>query len=69
MNSLANALRNTFLNKIPNEQEIADACAVVADRLAGGTAGANDVKLALMDVLEEALHGKQLVIHSGNCLE
>ena len=57
MNSVANCLRNTFLNKIPSEEEIAMTCHHLAEKLALNNAARNDVKLALMDVLEEALQG------------
>lgn len=60
MNSVANCLRNTFLNKIPSEEEIAMTCHHLAEKLALNNAARNDVKLALMDVLEEALQGKQV---------
>ena len=59
MNSVANSLRNTFLNKIPSEEEIAKTCHHLAEKLGLNTASKNDVKLALMDVLDEALNGNQ----------
>ncbi len=57
MNSVSNCLRNTFLNKIPTVEDIGHACAVLAEKLSGNASSKNDAKLALMDVIEEALHG------------
>jgi hypothetical protein len=58
MDSLTNCLRNTFLGKIPTEAEIGNACGAIADKLSGGNAAKNEAKLALMDILDEALGGK-----------
>ena len=57
MNSVTNCLRNTFLNKIPTEEEISKTCQTLAEKLSGNATSKNDAKLALMDVIEEALHG------------
>ena len=58
MNSVANALRNTFINRIPTQEEIAVACNTLAEKLGADAASRTDVKLALVDVLDEALQGK-----------
>jgi len=55
MNSITNALRNTFINKIPTQEEIDKACNCLAEKLGGGDVSRTDVKLALVDVLDEAL--------------
>jgi alkylhydroperoxidase/carboxymuconolactone decarboxylase family protein YurZ len=57
MNSVTNALRNTFINRIPTPEEIAHACNTLAEKLAADAAARTDVKLALVDVLDEALQG------------
>jgi len=57
MDSLANCLRNAFLGKIPSEKEIEDVCSMVADKLSGGNAAKHEAKLALMDIIDEALGG------------
>jgi len=59
MNSVTNALRNTFINRIPTPEEIAQACNTLAEKLAADAAARTDVKLALVDVLDEALQGNQ----------
>jgi hypothetical protein len=59
MNSVTNALRNTFINRIPTPEEIAQACNTLAEKLAADAAARTDVKLALVDVLDEALQGKE----------
>jgi alkylhydroperoxidase/carboxymuconolactone decarboxylase family protein YurZ len=61
MNSVTNALRNTFINRIPTPEEIAHACNTLAEKLAADAAARTDVKLALVDVLDEALQGKLLL--------
>jgi hypothetical protein len=58
MNSVTNALRNTFINRIPTPEEIAHACNTLAEKLAADAAARTDVKLALVDVLDEALQGR-----------
>ena len=58
MNSVTNALRNTFINRIPTPEEIAHACNKLAEKLAADAAARTDVKLALVDVLDEALQGE-----------
>lgn len=59
MNSVTNCLRNTFLNRIPTEEEISSACSTLAEKLRADVNAKNDVKLALMDLLEEAIHGEE----------
>ena len=60
MNSVTNCLRNTFLNKIPTEEEIKKTCKTLADKLCADHSAKNDAKLALMDVLDEALQGLKI---------
>jgi len=55
MNSVTNALRNTFINRIPTTEEIASTCRQLAEKLGADAAARTDVKLALVDVLDEAL--------------
>merc|ERR1719422_1178234 len=55
MNSMTNALRNTFLNRVPTTEEIASSCRALAEKLCADAAARTDVKLALVDVLDEAL--------------
>merc|ERR1712079_25653 len=55
MNSVTNALRNTFINKIPTQEEIDKACNTLAEKLGADASARTDVKLALVDVLNEAL--------------
>ena len=57
MNSVTNALRNTFLNRVPTTEEIASSCRALAEKLCADAAARTDVKLALVDVLDEALQG------------
>ena len=57
MNSVTNALRNTFINRIPTPEEIASTCNTLAEKLGADAAARIDVKLALVDVLDEALQG------------
>ena len=58
MNSVTNALRNTFLNRVPTTEEIANSCRALAEKLCADASARTDVKLALVDVLDEALQGK-----------
>ena len=58
MNSVTNALRNTFLNRVPTTEEIANSCKALAEKLCADAAARTDVKLALVDVLDEALQGQ-----------
>merc|ERR1719150_2406672 len=55
MNSMTNALRNTFINRIPTTEEIAITCKALAEKLGADAAARTDVKLALVDVLDEAI--------------
>ena len=57
MNSTTNALRQTFMTKIPTQEDIDRTCNDLAEKLAMNEASKNDVKIALVDVLEEALQG------------
>ena len=57
MNSTTNALRNTFMNKIPTQEDIDRTCNDLAEKLSLNDASKNEVKIALVDVLEEALQG------------
>ena len=57
MNSVTNALRNTFLNRVPTTEEIASSCRALAEKLCADATARTDVKLALVDVLDEALQG------------
>ena len=58
MNSTTNSLRQTFMNKIPTQEDINRTCNDLAEKLGQGEAAKNDVKIALVDVLEEALQGE-----------
>ena len=58
MNSTTNALRQTFMTKIPTQEDIDNTCNELAQKLAKGDSSKNDVKIALVDILEEALQGK-----------
>jgi len=55
INSVTNALRNTFINRIPTQEEINSTCNTLAEKLGADAAARTDVKLALVDVLDEAL--------------
>lgn len=57
MDSVATCLRNTFLNKVPTEDEVKQTCRTLAQKLSGNPLTKNDAKLALMDVLDEVLNG------------
>ena len=57
MNSTTNALRMTFMTKIPTQEDIDRTCNDLAEKLGTSEASRNDVKIALVDVLEEALQG------------
>ncbi len=61
MNSVSNCLRNTFLNKIPTEEDVKQTCRTLAEKLSGTEANRSDAKIALMDVLDEVLQGKLLI--------
>ena len=61
MNSTTNALRMTFMTKIPTQEDIDRTCNDLAEKLATSEASRNDVKIALVDVLEEALQGQTCV--------
>ena len=57
MNSTTNALRQTFMTKIPTQEDIDRTCNDLAEKLSLTEASKTDVKIALVDVLEEALQG------------
>ena len=59
MSSVTNALRNTFINRVSTTEEIANSCKALAEKLCADAAARTDVKLALVDVLDEALQGKR----------
>ena len=59
MNSVTNALRNTFINKVPTQEEINHTCNTLAEKLGADAGARTDVKLALVDVLDEALQGEE----------
>ena len=73
MNSVTNALRNTFLNRVPTTEEIASSCRALAEKLCADATARTDVKLALVDVLDEALQGlyslTSAIFHGGNDLK
>ena len=51
------ALRNTFMNKIPTPEDISATCSALASRLILDEASRTECKLALVDLLDEALQG------------
>lgn len=57
LNSTATSLRNTLMNKIAGPEDVERACSHLAEKLAGDLASNHDAKLALIDLLDEALHG------------
>ena len=57
MNSVTNALRNTFINRVPTTEEIANSCKALAEKLCADSAARTAVKLVPVDVLDEALQG------------
>ena len=57
MNSVGAALRNTFMNKIPTPEDISATCTQLAQRLILDEASRTECKLALVDLLDEALQG------------
>ena len=65
INSVTNCLRNTFLNKIPSKEEILKTCDTLAEKLGADTAARNDVRLGLMDVIDEALQGGWHIFMKG----
>ena len=46
---------SAFLNRCPTEEDILRTCNTLAEKLSADINAKNDVKLALMDLLEEAL--------------
>ena len=59
MNSVGAALRNTFMNKIPTPEDISATCSALASRLILDEASRTECKLALVDLLDEALQGTE----------
>ena len=57
LNSTSNALRSTFFNKIPTEEDIQRTCCHLAEKLSGDMQDKNDAKLAIVDLLDDALQG------------
>ena len=62
MDSVTNCLRNTFLNKVPTEEDLKNTCRTLAEKLTGNDATRSDAKLALMDVLDEVLQGMDEIL-------
>ena len=58
MNSVGAALRNTFMNKIPTPEDISATLGALASRLILDENSRTECKLALVDLLDEALQGK-----------
>ena len=58
LNSTATSLRNVFFSKVAAPEDVERACGQLAEKLAGDLTSNHDAKLALLDLLEEALHGK-----------
>ena len=46
------------MNRVPTQQDIEMTCLNMAEKLAGGEDSRCDMKIALVDVLDEALQGK-----------
>ena len=69
LNSTATSLRNVFFSKVAAPEDVERACGQLAEKLAGDLASNHDAKLALLDLLEEALHGitSQLGLLSLSC--
>lgn len=57
LNSVQANLRNTFMNKIPSAEDIKQACNIFAARFMMNESSKNECKLALVDLLDEALQG------------
>merc|ERR1719412_3120898 len=55
LNSVSTALRNTFLNKIPTPEDIKQTCTTFASKLMQDEESQIECKLALVDLLDEAL--------------
>ena len=58
VNSVGAALRNTFMNRIPTPEDIKQTCSALASKLTQDENSQIECKLALVDLLDEALHGK-----------
>lgn len=56
VNSVGAALRHTFMTKIPTAEDIKQTCNTIAMKLMEGEASQIECKLALVDLLDEALH-------------
>ena len=57
------ALRNTFMNKIPTPEDISATCSALASRLILDEASRTECKLALVDLLDEALQGTENITY------
>jgi len=55
VNSVNASLRNTFMNKIPTPEDIRQTCSTLASRLILDESSRTECKLALVDLLDEAL--------------
>ena len=60
MNSVGAALRNTFMNKIPTPEDISATCTALASKLILDEDSRTECKLALVDLLDEALQGNPI---------
>ena len=49
------------MNSIPSAEDISSTCSTLAEKLCADSTSRTDVKLALVDVLDEALQGNLLV--------
>ena len=52
------------MNRVPTQQDIEMTCLNMAEKLAGGEDSRCDMKIALVDVLDEALQGKVLGVRT-----
>lgn len=59
LNSTSTSLRNTFMNKIATAEDVRRTCEQLAEKLSGDHGSVQDAKIALVDLLDEALHGNQ----------
>ena len=62
INSVGASLRNTFMNKIPTGDDIRQTCATLAGRLILDESSRTECKLALVDLLDEAIQGNCLSV-------
>ena len=66
VNSVGAALRNTFMNRIPTPEDIKQTCNALASKLTQDEHSQIECKLALVDLLDEALHGISLLDNAPN---